>query len=223
MQISVRLFSAVRSETGTETLTLDLPDGATVRHALDELSLRHEKISPWLPSCRAAVGVEFASDDTVLKEGDVLALIPPVQGGSGDSPPPPRTVILTSDPLTDVLDRLFGGRFPPVAPGAGGVVEFWGVVRGMEDGAPISGIDYEAYPAMAEHQIHRILDGLVESLPLLRLVVIHRTGTVPAGRPSLYVRIESPHRKEAFDACREFVERLKKDVPIWKRPNPLGP
>jgi molybdopterin synthase catalytic subunit len=71
---------------------------------------------------------------------------------------------------------------------------------------------------MAEHQMHRILEDLERRLPLLRIVVIHRTGRVPAGEPSLYVRVESAHRREAFVACQSFIDQMKRDVPIWKHP-----
>ena len=134
-----------------------------------------------------------------------------------------RIVIVTGDPIADVLER--GAvphrlRNPAHAWGSDGAwLDFYGIVRGAEpDGSPIAEIEYEAHPAMAEHQIHLILDRLETRHPLSALLVVHRIGTVPVGEPSLLVRILSPHRGEALRACTELIDELKRDVPIWKHP-----
>ncbi len=100
----------------------------------------------------------------------------------------------------------------------GGVVDFWGVVRRMEDGAPISGIEYEAHRAMAEHQLRAIAEECARNFSLMQLEVAHRIGFVAVGEASLLVRVCSKHRAEAFRACAWIVDELKKRVPIWKHP-----
>ena len=100
----------------------------------------------------------------------------------------------------------------------GGIVDFWGVVRRMEDGAPITGLKYEAHRAMAEHQLRAIAEEGMRSFTLLQLTVVHRIGFVPVGEASLLVRVCSKHRAEAFRACSWIVDELKKRVPIWKHP-----
>lgn len=220
MRLNVRLFATLRLSKSSDAITIEVPDGATAAEVLETIAREHEDLSRWIPSCRIAVGVDFAQPETVLKEGDDLALIPPVQGGAGDAETPVRTVVLTNKPLDDLAGTLLGGAPSRPEAGGGAVVEFWGIVRGREDGEPIDGIEYEAYPEMAEHQIHRVLDDLEGRLPLLRTLVLHRIGWVPVGEPSLYVRIESSHRREAFVACQSFIDQLKRDVPIWKHVRP---
>lgn len=100
----------------------------------------------------------------------------------------------------------------------GGIVDFWGVVRQMEDGRPISGIEYEAHAAMAEHQLRTLAEEGNTQFNLMQIDVLHRIGFVPVGEPSLLVRVCSKHRAEAFRACSWLVDELKKRVPIWKHP-----
>jgi molybdopterin synthase catalytic subunit len=103
------------------------------------------------------------------------------------------------------------------AGGIGAVVEFAGVVRGEEDGAAIAALDYEAYAKMARSEMEKIARDLAGQFPCDAIEVIHRMGRVPVGEASIVVRIEAKHRAEAFGMLGEFMDRMKRDVPIWKR------
>lgn len=100
---------------------------------------------------------------------------------------------------------------------SGAVVEFAGVVRGEEDGAPIAALDYEAYEAMARSEMEGIVRELSARFPCHAVDVMHRVGRVPAGEASILVRVAAKHRAEAFGMLAEFMDRLKRDVPIWKK------
>ncbi|HZS19334.1 MAG TPA: molybdenum cofactor biosynthesis protein MoaE [Candidatus Udaeobacter sp.] len=101
---------------------------------------------------------------------------------------------------------------------AGARVDFEGIVRGLEDGREIDGIDYEAHRDMAEHQLNRIAEQAGAEFGLRSIIIHHRIGFVPVGEPSLLTRVCSGHRDAAFRGSRWIVEELKKKVPIWKRP-----
>jgi len=101
---------------------------------------------------------------------------------------------------------------------AGATVDFWGVVRRLEDGREIKGIDYEANREMAEHQLRQIAEQAVEKFRLQRVIIYHRIGFIAVGEPSLFLRVASPHRSEGFRASQWIVDELKKKVPIWKSP-----
>ena len=101
---------------------------------------------------------------------------------------------------------------------AGAVVDFWGVVRELEDGRKIEGIDYEAHEAMAEHQMKVIADAAAETFRLNQVVLHHRVGFVRTGEASLFLRVSAQHRAAAFEASKWIVDELKKKVPIWKKP-----
>ena len=101
---------------------------------------------------------------------------------------------------------------------AGAIVDFWGVVRGLEDGKEIIGIDYEAHAPMAEHQMRSLAETAIGKFGLTRVIIRHRIGFVPAAEASIVVHVESPRRSAAFSASQWMMDELKRTVPIWKHP-----
>jgi molybdopterin synthase catalytic subunit len=101
--------------------------------------------------------------------------------------------------------------------GMGAAVVFVGVVRGAEDGAAISALDYECFREMAAHQFGKLFDEMERRWPVESVRLTHRLGVVPVGEASLWVEVVSPHRGEAFAACQWLIEEMKRVVPIWKR------
>ena len=120
-------------------------------------------------------------------------------------------VLLTESPLVVPHDELECET--------GAVVDFWGVVRRTEDGGAITGIEYEAHRAMAEHQLRAIAGEARQRFALMQINIRHRIGFVPVGEPSLLVRVGSGHRAEAFRASVWIVDELKKRATIWKHPH----
>jgi molybdopterin synthase catalytic subunit len=197
MQVTVRLFAQLRERAGTSELSIELPDGAKVKDAIDELG----DLAGGLPVVMA-VNREYADRDAPLTAGDELALIPPVSGGEDGGP----WARVTSEPLT--VDGLVARVRDPRA---GAVVTFHGVTRGVER------LEYEAYAEMAEPRIQAILHEAIERHGLCRAAAEHRVGSVPLSEPSVLVAVSAPHRGEAFAAAREVIDRIKSEVPIWKK------
>ncbi len=102
-------------------------------------------------------------------------------------------------------------------PGCGSAVTFSGIVRGEENGAAIEGLYYEAYEPMARRVMHDLLSELAHTHPCERVRVAHRIGWVPVGEAAIIVQVYSRHRQEGFNLLAAFMDRLKQDVPIWKR------
>jgi molybdopterin synthase catalytic subunit len=102
---------------------------------------------------------------------------------------------------------------------AGAVVDFSGLVRRLEDGREIDGIEYEAHREMAEHQLKEIAGQAAAKFGLQLVVIHHRIGFIAVGEPSLFVRVATQHRQEAFQAAQWIIDELKKKAPIWKRPH----
>jgi molybdopterin synthase catalytic subunit len=125
-----------------------------------------------------------------------------------------------ANPVCEVLvtDAQFNGPENRVDPAAGARVDFHGIVRGCEDGREIEGINYEAHWKMAEHQLRQIAEQAMIQFEIRLVIIHHRVGFVAVGEPSLFLRVLSGHRQEAFQASRWIVDELKKKVPIWKRP-----
>jgi molybdopterin molybdotransferase len=120
-------------------------------------------------------------------------------------------VELTDSPIAESISQ------PAILGAHGALVEFRGIVRGEEHGQPIAALEYEAYAEMALREIRRLLESLAERYPCLAARVIHRVAVVPVGETAIYVAVTAPHRAEAIALLGEFLDRLKQDVPIWKR------
>jgi molybdopterin synthase catalytic subunit len=99
----------------------------------------------------------------------------------------------------------------------GSLVEFYGIVRETEGGAEIGSLTYEAYASMAEKVMREKIAGLQKKYPCQAVRIVHRLGIVPRGESAIYVGVQSRHRREGFLFLQEFMDELKKDVPIWKR------
>ncbi|HEY7668563.1 MAG TPA: molybdenum cofactor biosynthesis protein MoaE [Actinomycetota bacterium] len=102
-------------------------------------------------------------------------------------------------------------------PGAGGTCVFIGTVRDRSDAGDVSGLDYEAWDELATARLGELADELFERWPIARIAILHRTGSLGIGEASVVIAVSSAHRAEAFEACRHAIERLKHDVPIWKK------
>lgn len=102
-------------------------------------------------------------------------------------------------------------------PQAGGTCVFVGTVRDHSDAGAVTGLTYEAWDELAVRRLREIGEDLVGRGDVLRVAIHHRTGELGVGESSVVVAVSSPHRAEAFAACRDGIERLKRDVPIWKK------
>ena len=200
VEVTVRLFAMLRERAGAGEMVLELPEGASVRDALDRLG----DLAEGLPLVMA-VNREYAPEQQILDPGDELALIPPVSGGE-DRPAATPHVRVTEQPLSvdGLAARVVDSR-------AGAVVTFQGVTRDVER------LEYEAYAEMAESKMREIAVAAIERHGLCAAAVEHRVGAVALSEPSVTVAASAAHRGEAFAGAREIIDRVKADAPIWKK------
>ena len=102
-------------------------------------------------------------------------------------------------------------------PAAGGTALFSGTVRDRSTAGDVTGLDYEAWPEQAETRLREIAGEMFDRWPVRKVALLHRTGHLAVGEVSVVVCCSAPHRAEAFQACRHGIERIKEDVPIWKK------
>lgn len=102
-------------------------------------------------------------------------------------------------------------------PAAGAVCTFTGTVRDHSDAGSVNGLTYEAWHELAEQRLAELANEMLERWPLCRVAIVHRVGELAVGEASVIVAVSAAHRAEAFEACRHGIERLKADVPIWKK------
>jgi MoaE-MoaD fusion protein len=217
VKINLLLFATLKDAAGVSQLNLDVPHGATVAEAKAALAAHSPKTEKWLPHVRVAVNQEYTSDEQTLEEGDELAFIPPVSGGS-DVPPPFVAVVEHELSLDEVVRavRLEKGA------ATGAICTFLGVVRENSvdpDGKrhdDIEFLEYEAYVPMAEKELRRIVLDCREKWGVA-CAITHRIGRLGVGEASVAIAVASAHRGPGLDACRYAIETLKKQVPIWKK------
>jgi molybdopterin synthase catalytic subunit len=202
MAVQVLFFAAARDAAGVAREALD-PAPATVAELRRRLAEARPALARVLPRCRIAVDQAFVPDDAPVRDGAEVAVVPPVAGGA--------PVALVDRPLQvgEVVERVAG-------PGLGGLVTFTGTVRDQTRGRPVVRLEYEAYLPMAERSLLAIAEE-VGARHGARVAVIHRVGVLTPGEAAVVIACAAPHRGAAFRACEEVIERLKHEVPIWKR------
>jgi molybdopterin converting factor subunit 1 len=205
--ITARLFARLREQAGTDCEQVDAA-GGTVADVYQALRHRHPALESDLAIVRPARNQELTSWDAAVVDGDEVAFIPPVSGGSGGA----VLIELATEPLD--ARRL---EAAVAHAGAGAICTFTGVVRDSSRGEDVTHLEYEAYTAMAESQMRAIADEIVERWPQARVAMAHRTGRLEIGEASVVVSVSCPHRAASFEACRHGIDRLKESVPIWKK------
>jgi molybdopterin synthase catalytic subunit len=235
--IRIRLFAMQRELAGARELAVELADGATVEAAWAALVARHPVLAPGRAAVRFAVNGEYAGPDAILADGDEVAMIPPVSGGSeaggagaggSEETAGLRILELRAEPFSaSILDEL-ARRL--ASPEDGAVVGFLGITRrsagtpapGQEAeaashaGQSVEALDYEALEPMALRILAEIADEIRDRFAVERLAIVHRTGEVPLGEASVAIVACAPHRAAAFAAAAYAIDETKARAPIWK-------
>jgi molybdopterin synthase catalytic subunit/molybdopterin converting factor small subunit len=196
MRVTVRLFAGLRELAGRSSLELE--EVVSVADVWPQLGLGDEPAG-----LLYAVNREYVERDHGLADGDEVALIPPVSGGSFRLVPDPLDVAA-------VLQEV-------ESPDAGALASFVGTVRRRSRDRDVLHLDYEAYEEMAEEMLARLGAELTSRHGLTKVAIHHRLGRVEIGEPSVVIAVSAPHRAAALDACREAIETLKTSIPLWKK------
>jgi MoaE-MoaD fusion protein len=208
MQVRVLFFGVLRELGGKESDRVSLPQKATVASLLDHYRKSVPGFARLLPSIATSVNREYAAPQTVLKEGDEVALLPPVSGGTASS----AFCSLTREKIDSqgMVESL-------KQPDDGAVVVFEGVVRNNTRGRRTLYLDYEAYEEMALKQMQALTGQALSQFAVRDVAMVHRLGRLEIGEISVLIVVVSAHRGVAFDACRWLIDTLKRTVPIWKK------
>lgn len=205
MRLNVVFFAHLRREIGTEQLTLEAPEGADVRAVSSLIEAQHGLS---LKGCMVAINEHYAAPDHILKDGDEVAFLPPVAGGSAGAS--------THCEMTDQPLQLQTADTFLVRPEYGAQAYFVGTVRSPNRGKAVEYIDYEGYAPMARKVMHGAADAAREKHGELRIFIQHRTGRLRPGEASILIGVASPHRRAALEACDLLIEYLKVQIPVWK-------
>ena len=214
MRITVLFFGILRDLVGHSEEQVDVPPGSTLESVFQRYSDRLETLRGRRSSILFARNREFASPGTALTENDEIAFLPPVSGGSRDGETGGREQMfsLTREPLVSAdLARALQ------RPEDGAVVIFEGVVRNNTKGRKTRYLEYECYEPMALAGMKRIGLEIVQQFSLGQIGIVHRLGNLQIGDASVAIVTTAPHRRPAFEAALLAIDRLKREVPIWKK------
>lgn len=204
--VNLRYFAAMREALGRSSERVGVPSGTTAGDMLARLVTEQPKLERMRSIVLVMVNQAYAPADTILRDGDEVAFIPPVSGGAPDDFRVQEAPIDTRDVESMVMDA-----------GAGAIVTFSGSVRDHGRGMSVSMLEYEAYAPAAERMMAQVGEEIRERWPVIRIAMAHRTGALPVGEVSVVIAISSAHRDAAYEASRYAIERLKEIVPIWKK------
>ena len=211
--ITILLFAGIREKIKKDTLFWTVSRGDTINDVIDRVTIAFNVSRTLFESYMYAVNGEYVDRNHLLIDGDEIAVIPPVSGGSFDCSDSDFIRIKITEEKIDEQELL---RFVK-SEEDGAVITFSGVTRSINKGKEVRKLEYQAYGPMAERKMCEILVEVRLKWDISRCFVVHRVGTVLVGETSMVLCLASKHRSEAFLAAQYFVERLKKIVPIWKK------
>jgi MoaE-MoaD fusion protein len=221
MHVKVLFFGMLKDIVGSAEEQLSVPEDAQLENIFDHYAGRFPRLREMAGSIVLARNQEFSKASERVTDGDEVAFLPPVSGGSAAAGIPYTHEIqdaaghffaLTRQPIDTraIVQRLLAGE-------DGAVITFEGTVRNNTKGRRTLYLDYECYEPMAIKTLAEIGREIAGSHAIGRLAMVHRLGRMEIGETSVAVIVTAPHRQAAFDAALEGINRLKRLVPIWKK------
>lgn len=214
MQVKVRYLGMLREMAGRDGEAVEIADGAALGDLYAVLQHNFPQLQQFCHAVALAVNYEYSSLEKVLHEGDEVALIPPVSGGT-DSVSEMQTTEHAA-----LMRRAIDGAAIAAAikqPDDGAMVVFDGVVRNQTRGRRTLYLEYSAYEPMALKQMEELAAQALVKFVIRDVWVVHGLGPLQIGETSVFIAVASAHRAPAFEACRWIIDTLKKTVPIWKK------
>jgi molybdopterin synthase catalytic subunit len=207
MKIKVLFFGVTKDLTGLRDEQAEIPEGANLDGLWGCYAARFPRLNDLASVLLMAVNQEIADRAKILQNGDEVAFLPPVSGGSSQD-----YYLLTRSPIP-TADLV---REQKVAED-GAVVVFEGVVRNNSGGRRTLYLEYEAYEPMAIRKMEEIGGEVRRKFEIDHIGMMHRLGRLEIGETSVVIIVTSAHRRAAFGACQFAIDRLKEIVPIWKK------
>jgi molybdopterin synthase catalytic subunit len=220
MQVRVLYLGMLRELAARESEVVEAQNGASLGELYAALQQRIPQLEQFRQAIALAVNYEYSGNDRILREGDEVALIPPVSGGTTETAAPALTTAMQATEHAALVRQPIDRQSIVTSiqkPDDGALVVFDGVVRNQTRGRRTLYLDYTAYEPMALQLIERLAVQALSDFKIRDAWIVHRLGRLEIGETSVYIAVVSPHRAAAFEACRWIIDTLKRTVPIWKK------
>ena len=214
--LRVLFFGAARDAVGQSEVDVRIDSPANTARARAQLLTAYPALDRFGKSLLFAVNQEYANEDRELHDGDELAVLPPVSGGSAGILPASDSNIDFFELTTHAIDVGSVAR-RIVLPECGATVTLDGYAREWTKGRRTLYLVYEAYEPMALNEMKRLGALAHEKFDIAHIGIVHRTGRLEIGETSVVISVSAPHRRAAFEACEWAIRELKRTVPIWKK------
>ncbi len=215
--ITVRLFGMTKMLAGNQgSLSLNVAHGRQVKNLIGAIEASHLTIGELIQKKKVLVSVnqDIAHDETVINDGDEVALLPPFAGGSGPEPTDESQFVRVQRENFSIDREL--DRVRSRSKRIGGIATFLGIARDRSRGRDVDGITFEHYEGMAQKKLREIRERALKDFDILELLIIHRHGEIAIGENIVLIIAGAEHRADAFRACKWAIDELKQITPIWK-------
>ena len=217
--VTVRLFGMTKILAGNQgALSLSLVNGGRVKDLVGALESGYPAIGELIQKKKVLVSInqEIAHEETVIKDGDEIALLPPFAGGA------PMDQVMDDPQLVRVQREDFSvdveiNRVRTRSKRIGGVATFLGIARDRSKGRDIDSMTFEHYEGMAQKTLREIRERALKDFDIIEVAILHRYGEIGIGENIVLIVVGAEHRAEAFRACEWAIAELKRITPIWKR------
>jgi MoaE-MoaD fusion protein len=223
VHVNVLFFGLLKDIVGRSEDRIEIGEGEQLDTLFQRYARQFPRMGELAPSIVLACNHQFCDRSTIVRDGDEVAFLPPVSGGSDDAAVGPFTHRIEDDACgsffaltreridtASISRQLLRGE-------DGAVVNFEGVVRNNTKGRPTRFLDYECYEPMAVKVMAEIGREIARTQPIGGIAMVHRLGRMEIGETSVAVVVTAPHRRPAFEAALDGINRLKRQVPIWKK------
>jgi MoaE-MoaD fusion protein len=216
--VTVRLFGMTKSLAGNaNSLSLALSNGRQVKDLVELINVGYPMIGELIHKKKVLVSVnqEIAHEETAIREGDEVALLPPFAGGSSMEQMTDAAQLVRvqrEDFSVDEEINLVRGKSKRI----GGIATFLGIARDRSKGRDIDRITFEHYEGMAQKKLREIREQALKDFDVIEVAILHRYGEIGIGDNIVLIVVGAEHRAEAFRACEWAIAELKRITPIWK-------
>lgn len=210
--VKVKFFAILKNLAGKEDAQFDIGSGLVLKDLTNMIEQEFPKVGEMIRNKKVLISVnhEIGTDETVIKDGDEVAILPPFAGGVDALP----MVRIQKEDFS--IDEEIN-RVKATTGDIGGIVVFLGIGRGTSRGRTIDKLDFEHYPGMAEKKLNEIREQALKDFDIKEVNIVHRISEIAVGENIVLIVVGASHRADAFKACKWCIDELKRITPIWKK------